>query len=88
MLLIAKKLSIKDAQIALNFFYSLPIKFIPDSLKLSTLISKICAQNNITYYDDSFIALAKQEKAALITDNPKHQAKVKGIKVIALKDYK
>mgnify|MGYP001593042632 FL=1 len=41
-----------------------------------------------TYYDASFAALAKQERAVLVTANPKHQIKAAGLKVVALEDYK
>lgn len=44
-------------------------------------------ETNITYYDASFIALAKLENAQLVTDNPKHQGKTTEVKVIALQDY-
>ena len=49
---------------------------------------EIAESAGITYYDASFMALAKQEKATLVTDNPKHQRKIQGIKVIALKNYR
>ena len=42
----------------------------------------------MTYYDASFIALAKQEDAILVTDNPKHQTKISGVKVVPLGEYK
>jgi predicted nucleic acid-binding protein len=41
----------------------------------------------MTYYDASFVALARIENAVLVTDNPKHQAKQLAVKVISLKDY-
>jgi|SRR3990170_7074769 len=85
---VAKKLEDKLLSEALKFFYSIPIKFIRDSLELSQIATKIVKDYNITYYDAAFLSLAKQENATLVTDNPKHQAKIKGVKVVALKDYK
>lgn len=35
----------------------------------------------------ALLALARQEDAALVTDNPKHQGKSKDVKVIPLADY-
>lgn len=87
-LLIAKKLTIPQAREALEFFYSIPITFIPDSLDLSTSAYSIGDSLKITYYDASFIALAKNLDTILVTDNPKHQKQIKGVKVVALKDYK
>ncbi len=48
---------------------------------------KIAQETNITYYDASFMSLAKQLNATLVTDNIKHQGKATDIKVISLKDY-
>lgn len=85
---VAKKLEDKLLSESLRFFYSIPIKFIKDSLELSQITTKIVKDYNITYYDAAFLSVAKQEEATLITDNPRHQAKIKGVKVVALKDYK
>lgn len=86
-LLTGKRLNVSQASEALNFFYSLPIHFFADSLNLSLVTSKIVDESSITYYDASFVALAKQLGATLVTDNVKHQEKVKGVKVVPLKDY-
>lgn len=86
-LLASKKLSLSKAREVLEFFYELPITFVPESQELAEFTYKIGQEFNITYYDASFIALAKQENAALITDNPKHQGKTREIKVIPLAEY-
>lgn len=49
---------------------------------------QIAAENKITYYDASFIDLAKEKKAVLITANPKHQQSVKGVRVVNIKNYR
>ncbi len=86
-LLFGKKLSKKQANIPLHWLFKLPIKFIPQSEESSKVAFSIAADAKITYYDSSFIALAKQENAVLVTDNVKHQGKITDIKVIALVDY-
>lgn len=85
--LLKKKLEITLAQDTLTTAYELPVIFVPETEKLANLTYEIAFKNHITYYDASFIALAKQLDATLVTDNPKHQAKVKGVKVVPLKDY-
>lgn len=87
-LLVGKKLTLNQMQEALEFFYGLPIHFFADSSELSASAYRIGYGTNMTYYDASFVALAKKENVPLITDNVKHQGKTKEIKVIALKDYK
>ena len=75
---------------ALKEFHDLPINFIRESIESANLSIEIAYENKISYYDASFIALAKQLKADLITENIKHLGRYKGkeIKIIPLKDYK
>ena len=84
----SKKLTLSEAKISLASLYLLPLKFYNQTEDLAVETFKIAKEANITYCDASFIALAKQENATLVTDNPKHQGTVKEVKVIALKDYK
>lgn len=86
-LLVGKKLSPKQLEEALDFFFALPIQFFPDSIELANNSYKIGYDAKITYYDAAFLALAKQEEATLVTDNIKHQNKTTKVKVIPLKDY-
>lgn len=86
-LLIRKKLSINEAVITFNTLFTFPIQFVVLSEDLAHETYKIAQEANITYYDASFIALAKQENAKLITDNPKHQAKLASILVKPLAEY-
>ena len=86
--LLKKKLDLPRAYESLGTVYQMPMTFVPQSEELAKQAYRIAQQSKITYYDASFIALAQQEKAILITDNPKHQQKaMRGIKVVALKDY-
>lgn len=86
-LLFGKHLSPEQAVKTLTEFYNLPISFIPESKELAKETFKMAFDLKITYYDASFISLAKQYDAILVTDNIKHQGKDPSIKVIALKDY-
>ncbi len=86
-LLFGKKLSKKQASIPLRWLFKLPIKFISESEQSCNETFSIAEDVKITYYDASFIALAKEEDAMLITDNIKHQGKDSNIEVISLKDY-
>lgn len=86
-LIFGKHLSQAQSSIVLTQFYKLPIAYIEDSEVLSKETVKIATDNGITYYDASFMALAKQNDFPLVTDNLKHPGKAKGIRVIELKDY-
>lgn len=87
-LLVGKKLTLNQIKEALEFLYDLPIQFVADSQELSISTYKIGHKSHLTYYDASFVALAKKENATLVTDNPKHQAKTTEISSIALKYYR
>ena len=85
--LITKRVSSNDAMISLATLYSLPITFITESEDLSKQTYILAARLGITYYDASFMSLAKQQDAVLVTENIKHQAKSEKIKVTHIKDY-
>jgi len=86
-LLLKKKLSIGEAKFSIQALHTYPIQFIPESEELGKQTYKVATQSKITYYDASFIALAKQEKATLVTENIKHQGKSQQVSVKSLKDY-
>lgn len=86
-LLFSKKLAPDEAKIPLTTLYSLPITFIIDSQEIAEKTYSIAKELQITYYDASFLAIAKRYNATLITDNIKHQGKSPDHRVIALKDY-
>lgn len=86
-LLKCKQLTPVQTKISLATVYALPITYVADS-KESAEETYLLAHNlGITYYDASFMTLAKQNGAILVTENIKHQAKSEGIKVISIKDY-
>ena len=86
-LLLKKKLTAKEIIVPISALYSYPIQFISESEELARQTYKIAQQAGITYYDASFIALAQQENAVLVTENIKHQGKPQGVKVTSLRDY-
>lgn len=86
-LLFSKHLTPDQSIIALNQFYNLPVKFIGESKDSAQETFALAYNLGITYYDASFISLAKQYNATLVTDNIKHQGKDPNIKVVALRDY-
>lgn len=75
------------SDLAIDTFYRLPVNFIAETNEFAYSSFQIAAEYKITYYDASFISLAQQENAILVTDNIKHQGKASNIKVISLKDY-
>lgn len=86
-LLAGKKLSYSEGKEALDLLFSLPLSFYLTSFELAQSSYLIADMAGITYYDASFIALAKEEQATLVTDNPKHQGKKLGVKVVPLSEY-
>ncbi len=86
-LLKGKQLTPDQAYVSLGTAYSLPVTFVAESEQQSKETYTLAHNLGVSYYDASFMSLAKQYNATLITDNIKHQGKDSNIKVIALKDY-
>lgn len=86
-LLFSKHLTPDQAVITLTQFYNLPIKFIAESEESAKETYNLASTLRITYYDASFLSLAKLYNATLVTENIKHQGRDSNIKVVALKDY-
>ena len=85
--LLKKGLNLRMAYESLATVYQLPITFVSESEELAKETYRIAQKEGLTYYDASFIALAKQQHALLITDNPKHQGKTTEVKVKSLANY-
>ena len=83
----SKKLVPKEANISLGTVYSLPITFIGETEDLAKQTFGLAFKHNITYYDASFMSLAKQYNAILVTDNIKHQGKSSEVKAVSLQNY-
>ena len=86
-LLKGKQLTPAQAKISLGTVYALPITYVADSQELAEETYSLAHNLGITYYDASFMSLAKQHDAVLVTENIKHQAKSGRIKVTSIKDY-
>src|SRR3990172_10963883 len=86
-LLFSKKLSTSEANFSLATLYSLPITFVSESEDLAMETFSLAHKAGITYYDASFLSLAKKYSADLVTENTKHQKSSSGVKVVSLKDY-
>lgn len=86
--LITKKVDPNKVKVSLTTFYSLPITFITESLVLAEKTYSLADSLGLTYYDASFVSLAKQYNATLVTENIKHQGRTSEIKVIPLSQYK
>jgi len=85
-LLKGKQLTPNEAVISLGTAYSLPINFVGESEEIAQETYKLAHELGITYYDASFLSLAKKYDATLITENIKHQGKHKDIKVESLQE--
>lgn len=86
-LLKGKQLTSNQAKISLGTVYALPITYVTDSQVLAHETYSLAHQLEITYYDASFMSLARQYNAVLVTENIKHQGKSEKVKVTSLQDY-
>lgn len=86
-LLKGRALELPQAYTSLATIYKLPITFVSETEGLARATYRISKKHGLTYYDGSFLALAENYKATLITDNPKHQQKAKEIMVKSLASY-
>lgn len=86
-LLKGKQLNPDQARVSLGTVYALPITYVADTQELSQDAYFIAHKLGISYYDASFLSLAKQQDAILVTGDIKDQARSGSIKVIPLKDY-
>lgn len=86
-LLKGKQLTPEQAYISLGTAYSLPVTFVTESEQQAKETYYLAHNLGVSYCDASFMSLAKQYNATLVTDNIKHQGKDPEINVTALKDY-
>ncbi len=86
-LLKGKELGLREVRDALATTYSLPIHFLPESRELAERTYALAHRHRLTYYDAAFPALASALRATLVTDNVKHQGKVKGVRILSLAAY-
>ena len=86
-LLLKKKLSIKEVELLFHGLFAYPIQFIPESEELARETYSLAFELGITYYDASFISLAKHYDATLVTENIKHQGKAENVKAVTLNEF-
>ena len=86
-LLKGKQLVPREANISLGTLYSLPITFVGEDEDLAKQTFGLASKHHITYYDASFISLAKRVKAILVTDNIKHQGKSSEVRIVSLQNF-
>ncbi len=82
-----KGLPAPQAQASLGTIYVSPVEFVKQDEQQAMRAMEIAIATPMTFYDASSLSLAESVGATLVTDNPKHQKKVKGVKVVSLKDY-
>lgn len=83
-----KRLTLQELLDSLDVFYRLSVEFFVETEELSVETYKIAQESGITYYDAAFVALAKSEGVVLVTANPKHHQKIRGVNVLPLGEYK
>lgn len=87
-LLKGKQLDLPQALTSLETIYHLPINFVAETDNSAGRTYALAQNQNMTYYDATFLSLAQTLKGVLITDNIKHQRPLAGIKVTPLAQYK
>ena len=86
-LLFGKKIAVEDIEDLLDILYSIPLTFVTWDINLAITTYDLAKTLGITYYDASFMTLAKQYEAILVTENIKHQGKSADIVVKSLSKY-
>jgi len=85
--LLHKNMDVNQLMVSISTIFELPIRFVSLSNEQSQLSAKVATESGMTFYDATFIALAMDQNAVLITENTKHQAKCKEVKVLSLKNW-
>ncbi len=83
-----KGLDSDQAKTSLSTVYAIPIEFIKLGELEALQTIEIAISAKMTFYDASYVSLAENIGAILVTDNPKHQSKYKNVKTISLANYK
>ncbi|KKS95414.1 MAG: hypothetical protein UV73_C0018G0027 [Candidatus Gottesmanbacteria bacterium GW2011_GWA2_43_14] len=85
--LIYKNMDKITTSAAISLLFALPINYSQMDEDMALDAGELAKEYSITYYDASFMVLAKYLKSKLVTDNPKHQKKQKDIIVIPIEKY-
>lgn len=82
-----KGLQGKMLENALDLLFSFPLKYIWVSQKRIASASLLASTYGLSVYDAVYAALAMEYAAPLITANIKHQGRVKGLRVVDIKNW-
>ncbi|MBI2028966.1 type II toxin-antitoxin system VapC family toxin [Candidatus Gottesmanbacteria bacterium] len=85
--LVKRKLVFDEVKTSLATYYAIPINFIPETKELAKEAYRFSNDLNITYYDGTYLSLAKEINAILVTENIKHLGKTTEVKVRSLANY-
>ncbi len=85
-LLIGKKTSIEEANLAVKEIFESTLTIVEVTLPLLIKSSFLMREYNLTSYDAYFLALAKYEQCILISDDQKAHGKIKDGSVVMLVD--
>ena len=86
-LLSGKKFTQTESKIPLTLLFDLPIEFIPQSLELARRSYVIASAYEIDINEATYIALAEQKGAVLVTEKIRKNLSDLGVKMVELKNY-
>lgn len=86
-LMIGKKISIEEANLAVKTLFVSTIDIVEVNLPVLLQTSQLMKQYDLTSYDAYFLALAQYEECKLISDDQKAHGQIKDGTVIMLADY-
>lgn len=82
-----KELHGRALEEAVDAWHLLPLERIPTYRRIAARAALIAEKYRITFYDAVYLAVAFERAMPFITANPKHQAVVPGIEVIAIEQW-
>lgn len=82
-----KRLKGKALENALDLLLSFPLQCVWVTKKRVASASLLASTYGLSVYDAIYVALAIEYDTLLITANVKHQGKVKGLRIIDIKDW-
>lgn len=82
-----RKLTDAEKRASWENLSGLPITFMEMGFRDGVRSLAIAESATMTFYDAVFVELASRLHATLVTANPKHQKKLRAVRVVALGDY-
>lgn len=77
----------KSLENVLDLLFSFPLQYVWATHKRVASTSLLASIYGLSVYDAVYAALAMEYNAPLITANIKHQGRVKGLRIIDIKDW-